>query len=588
MNNTAADYPHDKTIHALIEAAVARTPDQIAVLHEDTSITYDELNSSANRLAHYLTDKYGIGPGKIAGVLVERSEKMIICLLAILKTGAAYVPIDPEYPEERISYIIADSKPDVILRDNDLDPVILWSDQYSDANPDVQTDTSDLAYLIYTSGSTGRPKGVSLMHRNAVSFIDWCQQEFKEEVFDTVFAMTSYCFDLSIFEMFYTLSVGKQVLVLKSVVDMQQYIERIPNVLLNTVPSVIDSLIKLGTNFSNVKLINMAGEPIPYATKVHFKGSGIVIRNLYGPSEDTTYSTCYKFNDDDDRILIGKPISNTKVYIVDANNDLVPQGLSGELCISGAGLARGYLNQEQLTAERFVPNPFEPGERMYRTGDIARWTYDGYIDYLGRNDDQVKIRGYRIELGEIQQVMVNHESVREGVILAVTLEGGDKELVAYIVWNGEDNEELLQRYMREKLPVYMQPAHFITLDKMPLNSNGKIDKKALPIPKPVVVITAPVEVIASPVEKELIAIWEDVLQRKGIGISDNFFEIGGHSLKGMRVLARINAAFSTRFTLKDIFRKPTVAQQAAAIEETRPAPLTVEKQEINNQEEIII
>lgn len=588
MNDTAADYPRNKTIQALVEEAVARTPEQIAVLHEETSITYDELNRSANRLAHYLMKKHGIGAGKIVGVLVERSEKMIICLLAILKTGAAYVPIDPEYPEERINYIIADSKPDVILRDNDLDPVILWSDKYSDANPDVQTDTSDLAYLIYTSGSTGRPKGVSLMHRNAVSFIDWCQQEFKDDTFETVFALTSYCFDLSIFEMFYTLSVGKKILVLKSVVDMQKYIERIPDVLLNTVPSVIDSLIKLGTNFTNVKLINMAGEPIPSATKVYFKGSGIIIRNLYGPSEDTTYSTCYKFTDEDDRILIGKPISNTKVYIVDANNDLVPQGLPGELCISGAGLARGYLNQEKLTAERFVANPFEPGERMYRTGDVARWTYDGFIDYLGRNDDQVKIRGYRIELGEIQQVMVSHDSVREGVILAVPLEGGEKELVAYIVWTAGEEDATLQRYMKEKLPIYMQPAHFMTLERMPLNSNGKIDKKALPVPKPVVAIAVPVAVNASPVEKELIAIWEEILQRKGIGLSDNFFEIGGHSLKGMRVLARINAAFSTRFTLKDIFRKPTVAQQAAAIEESRPAVLAVEKEEINNHEEIII
>ncbi|GAA0555789.1 non-ribosomal peptide synthetase [Chitinophaga japonensis] len=588
FNDTAVPYPQHKTIHGLIEAQAARTPHNTAVIHEGVSLTYDELNRSANRLAHYLAAKHGLGPGKVTGVQVERSEKMIICLLAILKTGAAYVPIDGEYPEERIQYIIADSRPDIVLKDHDLDSDMLQGNGYSDANPNVQTEPSDLAYLIYTSGSTGRPKGVALMHRNAVSFIDWCHHEFNTEKFNTVLALTSYCFDLSIFEMFYSLSAGKQVLVLKSVVDMQKYVECMPDVLLNTVPSVIDSLIRLGTSFSNVRLINMAGEPVPRAIKDHFRGSGIIIRNLYGPSEDTTYSTCYRFSDDDDRILIGKPISNTRVYILDAANSLVPVGFPGELCIAGAGLARGYLNQEQLTTQRFVPNPFEPGERMYRTGDIARWTPDGNIEFLGRNDDQVKIRGYRIELGEIQQVMVSYEAVQEGIVLAVPLAGGERDLVGYVVWSGTPDEVALQRYMKNKLPVYMQPAHFVALEKMPLNSNGKIDKKALPVPQSPAATGVPAESAGSPVEEALTAIWEDVLQRKGIGISDNFFEIGGHSLKGMRVLARINATFNVRFTLKDIFRKPTIKQQAAAIAESCPAPAPVKQVNNNNLEEIII
>jgi amino acid adenylation domain-containing protein len=562
FNDTDKVFPEGQTIPGLFEAQVLRTPEAIAVEQEGQTVTYDELNRAANRLAAYLTRQYQLGPGAVAGVLMERTISMVVTLLAILKTGAAYVPIDVEYPEERVKYITGDSQPLIVLTDA-LIAEALTAISDSD-NREVTIDAGGLAYLIYTSGSTGRPKGVRLTHRNAIAFIDWCAREFGGAPFRTVIALTSYCFDLSIFELFYTLSAGKKMLLLKSVVDAKKTIEMVPDLLLNTVPSVADSLIKLGTDFTHLRLLNLAGEPVPRSIKDHFRDTGVVVRNLYGPSEDTTYSTCYVFDDENDDILIGKPIANTRIYILDVNRQLVPVGLPGEIHISGAGLALGYLGQDKLTAEKFVDNPFEPGQRMYRTGDVGQWTKKGDILFLGRNDDQVKIRGYRIEPGEIQEVIQGCPDVKQALVMAVPMGSGEKELAAYIVWAGEASETLLQEYLRGKLPVYMQPAFIIGLDAMPLNSNGKIDKKALPKPA----ANAPVkaeEWKGTVTEKKIAAIWEEILQRKDIGLNDNFFEAGGHSLKGMRVLARINAVFGVKFTLKDIFKKPTVRQLAEAI-----------------------
>ncbi|WP_040497646.1 non-ribosomal peptide synthetase, partial [Fulvivirga imtechensis] len=387
----------------------------------------------------------------------------------------------------------------------------------------------DLAYVIYTSGSTGWPKGVGLTHGNAVAFISWAQEEFLVSPFDIVYAGTSYCFDLSVYEIFYTLSIGKTLRVIASGMEIPRYLDRDDKVLINTVPSVVGELLKNEIDLSPVTVLNMAGEPVPSRVLSMLDCERMEVRNLYGPSEDTTYSSCYRIRSGDKQIPIGRPVSNTRFYIVDEAMNLVPAGNPGEICISGAGLARGYLNNEALTLERFIANPFEAGTRLYKTGDMGRWLPDGMVEFLGRKDNQVKVRGYRIELGEISSHLSAHDHVDEVVAVVRQDKDDHSYIVAYYTGSEEVTSGELKQFLSSLMPMYMVPGYYVHLNKFPLTSTGKVDSKALPSPKVTdrdMAYTPP----ATELEVSMVRIWQELLNVERIGIDDDFFALGGHSL----------------------------------------------------------
>lgn len=448
-NETKIEYEKDRCIHELFEAQVEKTPKAIALVGEDERLTYLELNQRANQLAHYLT-KSGVGPESLVGVFMERSVEMIVGLLAILKAGGAYVPLDPTYPQERIRFTVDDARLSVVLTQERLAPslpasaaeVVCVDREWQKitrevtANPINKATSGNLAYLIYTSGSTGKPKGVAIEHASVVAFLDWAQRTFSPEELSGVLASTSICFDLSVFEMFVPVSCGGKVILAEDALQLPILKAKAEVKLINTVPSAMAELVRLGGLPEALETVNLAGEPLRTSlVRQIYQQPGVKrVLDLYGPSEDTTYST-FALRASDQPATIGRPISNTRVYILDRALQPVPIGVAGELYLGGCGLVRGYFNRPELTAERFIADPFsvEPGQRLYRTGDLVRYASDGSIEYLGRVDHQVKIRGYRIELGEIEGVINEHPGVRETVVLAREDEPGDRRLVAYVV-----------------------------------------------------------------------------------------------------------------------------------------------------------
>jgi tyrocidine synthetase III len=554
------EYPKDKTLLYLFEEQVQKNPSAPAVLFEDLAISYRELNETANALGHYLRKNYSIRPNDFVGIQLDRSQWLVIAILGVLKSGGAYVPIDPAYPQERIDYIIEDSSCKVVIDNGVLGEFLEHRHEYTTGNLPVVNKSTDLAYIIYTSGSTGRPKGVMIEHRNAVAFIHWSMAEFAQSTWDVLFAATSICFDLSVYEIFYPLSIGKKLRVLNNALSIPQYLHEHEHILLNTVPGAVGALLGEQIDWRNVSVLNMAGEPIPPHFIRELDCSRIEVRNLYGPSEDTTYSTCYRMQRDAP-VLVGKPISNTQVYILGNNHELVPVGVAGEICISGDGLARGYLDQPALTAEKFVDNPFTPGERMYKTGDLGRWRPDGNIEFLGRKDDQVKIRGFRIELGEIEAALRNHPHIDAAVVIAKALNGAEKELVAYITSAEQMGIAELRTYLAKQLPAYMVPGHFVQLQALPVTPNGKVDKKKLPDPQQKQ--TSADEACITPrneKQRKLLALLQEVLGKKNISVHDNFFDLGGHSLKAMKLLGILNKQHGFKLKIQDIYNHPTIGE----------------------------
>jgi amino acid adenylation domain-containing protein len=589
-NATEAAYPEDRTIHQLFEEQARRTPEQIAVISADTRLTYRELDRRANQLADRLRAS-GVGPDTLVGVCLERSPDMLVAILAVLKADGAYVPLDPAYPQERLAFMVADAQLRLLLTDQQvadrlpptqarticLDAV----DQAAFISPDTDSpprsqataQPDHLAYLIYTSGSTGRPKGVAITHRNAVAMITWALSRFSAEDLRGMLASTSICFDLSIFELFTPLSSGGSIILAAHALQLPYLPASHAVTLINTVPSVMTELLQTGALPPSVRVVNLAGEPLPasLAQQIHRQLPLRRLFNLYGPSEDTTYSTCAEITADTTTPSIGRPIANTQVTILDGRLQLVPVGVAGELHLSGLGLARGYFNHPDLTAERFIPSPFTPGARLYRTGDLARWLPDGTIEYLGRIDHQVKIRGFRIELGEIESALRQHPMVRESVVIAREEIGSAKRLVAYVVGeqknNGTDVDNVsalsaadLRDFLLQKLPAYMLPAVYIFLDSLPLTPNGKLDRRALP--QPDANLTQPGRAYVAPrtVEEEMLAnIWAGILGLEQVGIHDHFFELGGHSLLATQVAARVRDLFQVELPLRTIFLSPTVA-----------------------------
>ena len=442
-----AIYLDYNNIIGLYEEQVLKSPAALALIHGEKTITYSRLNERVNQFAHFLRNR-GLKEEILVPICMERSIDMIIAILAVLKAGAAYVPVDPNYPGERINFILEDTGASLVVSSKlssnkiktsaNLEVIEIdtdWSKicEQPVSNPAIEILPAHLAYVIYTSGSTGTPKGVMIEHQNVSSFIWWCQQEFSSSHFDIVYASTSICFDLSVYEIFFPLSVGKPIRILENGLQIPEFLGKDKFVLLNSVPTVIDYLLKQGTNLTNVSVINMAGEAVPLYTHRNLDTSRIAVRNLYGPTEDTTYSTVFRL-EKDGPILIGKPIANTKIYLINEEGELVLKGSTGEICISGAGLARGYLNRPELTAEKFVTDPFgKNGSRLYKTGDLGRWSPDGNIEYLGRIDNQVKIRGFRVELGEIENVMQQSEMVQNAVVLLKDDGIGNKRLLSYFI-----------------------------------------------------------------------------------------------------------------------------------------------------------
>ena len=578
-NDTKKDYPKDKCIHQLFEAQVERSPDSVAAVFADHQVTYRELNSKANELAHYLR-KLGVGPEILVGVCVERSLDMIVGLLGILKAGGAYVPLDPAYPKERLAFVLQDAQVSVLLTQQRLLATLPttygtqvlcldtdWAQvaRQIDTNPDNRTTSKNLAYVIYTSGSTGKPKGVAIEHFSAATFLLWAHSVFTKEDLTGVLASTSICFDLSVFELFAPLTCGGKIILAENALALPGLSAASEVTLINTVPSAMAELVRLNGIPPSVRTINLAGEALSTSLvqQIYETTSAKRVYDLYGPSEDTTYST-YALRTPHGPKTIGRPISNTRVYVLDGHMDPVPIGILGQLYIGGDGLARGYFNRPDLTAEKFIPDPFSgsPGARLYNTGDLARYLPDGNIEFIGRVDNQVKLRGFRIELGEIESVLVQHPEVQAAAAIVREDTPGAKRLVAYIV--PEKAEAIptkeLRSYLGSKLPDYMVPSAFVTLAKLPLTPNGKVDRRALPTPDQRSNLEETFIAPSTPTEQAMAKIWANLLKLERVGIHDNFFELGGHSLLALRLISQINETFGKKLPLAAVFQAPTIEQ----------------------------
>ncbi|MRX40046.1 amino acid adenylation domain-containing protein [Flavobacterium sp. LC2016-23] len=560
-NNNSTAYPEDKTLVDLFEDQVAKTPENRAVVYENKSFTYREINEQANQLGHYLRANYQIQTDDLIGIKLDRSEKMIITLLGILKSGAAYVPIDKSYPQERIAYIEKDSNCKLVIDENVLELFYNNQKEYPKVNVQRTTSANDLAYIIYTSGTTGHPKGVMIEHKNATALIHWSETEFDSTKFETVYAVTSYCFDLSVFEIFYTLSIGKTIKLLKNGLEIKNHIEKDQKILINTVPSVVNQLLDDGVSFESVSILNMAGEPISHSILQRLPLEQLEVYNLYGPSEDTTYSTYFRIRQKDYlSIPIGKAISNTQLYILDQKLHPVPTGVFGKIYVAGAGVARGYLNKPELTAEKFIANPFKSGSKMYDTGDLGRWLPDGNIEFLGRNDHQVKIRGFRIELGEIEARLAQYSAAIKQVVVEVREVHNEKVLVAYYASQTEIDKAEIRNHLLGKLPEYMVPSFYVAMDSLPLTPNGKTDRKALPGISGEDVIRTAYVAPANGTEKKIAEIWQEILGLEKVGTTDNFFELGGNSISAINTIIKMNKEFAAHYPLDSLFRFNTIAE----------------------------
>ena len=598
-NQTEAEYPRELCVHELVEAQVARTPEASAVEHGGKQLTYWELNERANQLARFLR-KRGIGQESRVGICLRRSLELPVAILAVLKAGAACVPLDPAYPKERLSYMLEDSETPLVLTqpgllsevtDFDAEVVNLEPDwkafaQESRENVRSGVDPENLAYVIYTSGSTGKPRGVLLMHGGLVNHNVAAAKLFGITSADRMAQFASISFDIAIEEIFPTWISGGTLVVREedaslAVGDFLRWVDenRVTALDLPTaywhelVRELAESSLKLP---KSMRLVIVGGEKAnsgALATWRKLAGSHVRWVNTYGPTETSVIVTSYepKGSEDLPAVLpIGRPIANTKIYILDKNLQQLPVGIAGDLYVSGPGLARGYLNRAEITAEKFVQDPFSDvaGTRMYKTGDLARYLANGEIEFAGRIDDQVKIRGYRVELEEIEAVLGAHPGVHEVVIIARENASGEKSLVAYLVPSREQvpTASELRTYLKQKLPAYMVPAAVVLLESMPKTPNGKVDKRALPAPKDADFATAQ-EYVAPTTELQsgLAKIWDTVLDKRPIGIRDNFFELGGHSLLAARLMHRIEQQLGKRLPLATLLQAPTIEELSRVI-----------------------
>jgi amino acid adenylation domain-containing protein len=593
-NSTARQYPAQDTVAMLFEQQMARTPHATAVICGEQSITYNQLNDRANQLGNYLRE-LGVGPEVLVGVCLQRNLQMLVGLLGVLKAGGAYVPLDPKYPIERLSYMLEDSQAPVLLTEQALLPqlprftgtVVTLDDQWSDmAGRSTQNlkntgHPENLAYVIYTSGSTGKPKGVTVSQGSAATLCHWSHEVFPANDLAGVLFSTSICFDISVFEMFVPLTCGGAVLVVENVLELAGMANAEQVTLVNTVPSALRELVYTRKIPSSVRTINSAGEALDSTLVQDIYQTTEVQRifNLYGPSEDTVFSTYISVprSHDDKPPAIGRPIANTQAYVVDEEMQPRPVGVVGELLLGGAGLARGYLNRPELTAERFIPDPFssKQGGRLYRTGDLVRWAASGDIEFVGRADNQVKIRGFRIELGEIEAVLRQVQGIDQAIVVAHE-ESGEKRLAAYIVIReGEQSltAAMLRGHLKTKLPEHMIPSYFVILDQLPQTQNGKIDRRALP--KPQAISTDVYSAPGSLLEQKIAKVWQDALAVERVGLDDNFFDLGAHSLLVARIRFILCEELKRNISILDFFTYPTVRSLAHHLNQAQEEPVNV-------------
>jgi surfactin family lipopeptide synthetase C len=584
-NATSVDYPRT-CLHQLFESQVERTPERIAVVFAGQQLTYRELNERANQVGHYLR-KFGVGPDVLVGLFMERSLEMVIGIYGIIKAGGAYVPLDPEYPSERVEFMAKETKAPVLLTQKHLlsrlprhDARVICLDtdwpeiarESADDTPNGVTE-ENLAYVIYTSGSTGKPKGVMNTHRGICNRLHWMQDAYRLTGADRILQKTLFGFDVSVWEFFWPLLFGARLIVArpKGHLDGNYLIKLIQEqgvTTLHFVPSMLEVFLDYPevAKCASLRRVICSGEALPRELqKRFFEKMSAELHNLYGPTEAAVDVTSWVCRRDCARRLvpIGRPVANTQLYILDRYLQPVPVGVIGELFIGGVQVARGYLNRPELTTEKFIPDPFSrvPGARLYRTGDLARYLADGTIEYLGRTDHQIKIRGIRIELGEIDAVLGSHKSVRQAVTTAREDTPGGKQLVAYLVL--EDGEPPsagdLRRYLKDRLPEQMVPSTFVIMEKFPLSANGKIDRQALPLPPAAPLMDKSNYVLpGTELERTVAAIWQEVLLLEKVGIHDNFFDLGGHSLRMAQVHSRLRSRLGREFPLLEMFSNPTV------------------------------
>ncbi len=586
-NATRGADPDDLCIYQCFEAQARRTPWQLALVAEDKKLNYEQLDRQANQVAHALR-RYGVAPGVIVGLCLPRTADLVIALLGIFKCGGAYLPLDPGYPPERLVFQLQDAQAHLLITNSNLEA--LWESvdvvrffldkeqaslvQEVDTPLEVEGQHRDhLAYIIYTSGSTGRPKGVSITQRNARTLISWGTGHFSKQELSGVLAGTSICFDLSIFELFVPLSAGGTVYLVENSLQLPTGPEREHITLINTVPAVMRELLRSRAIPASVSVVNLAGERLSRSLVQELYQIPTIKRvyNLYGPTEDTTYSTWELMdNQEKGEPSIGRSLDQRRAYVLDEQGDPVPIGIPGEIYLGGDGLTRGYQGRADLTAERYVPDPFSthPGERLYRTGDLARWLSDGRLAYLGRNDHQVKIRGFRIELGEIEQHLALCPLIYECAVQVQQDQLHESQyLAAYVVPKGSASPSVkeLRTYLQQHLPDYMLPSLFVFLEALPRTANGKIDHQALV--SPAISSRHPREMLQprDPLEETVAAIWRQLLGREEIGPRENFFELGGHSLLGMQLISRLRVALQVELPLRRLFETPTVEGLAQAI-----------------------
>ncbi|MFD0662901.1 non-ribosomal peptide synthetase [Thermocatellispora tengchongensis] len=568
------------TLAGLFEEQAAATPDRTAVVFGDRRLTYAELDAGAGRLA-VLLNRHGVGPEDFVAIAMPRSADMMIAVLAVLKAGAAYLPLDPGYPADRIAYILGDAAPAALLTDRETagripafaGTTVLVDDDKTltelaelagltgAADRAGRAGPANAAYAIYTSGSTGRPKGVVVQHGSAVDLVAWAIEEFGTQRLGYVAASTSLNFDVSVFEMFAPLCCGGTVEIVRDLLALgEEPGRRWKGTLVSGVPSAARQLFAPGATAPDAEVVALAGEAFPLhdALAVRDALPDARIANIYGPTEATVYSTAWSADGPITQAPpIGRPIRNRRAYVLDAALRPVPPGVTGELYLGGPGLARGYLGRPGLTAERFVPDPYgPPGARMYRTGDLVHWDRDGLLVYHGRADHQVKVRGFRIEPGEIETTLAGHPDVAQAAVVVREDQPGDPRLTAYVTLRAPVDTAELRAHLAARLPEYMVPSALVTLDRLPLTPNGKLDRRALPAPEARVSAgRAP----RTPQEETLCALAAETLGLERVTIDDNFFDLGGHSLLATQFVNKVRATLGAELSLRALFETPTVA-----------------------------
>jgi amino acid adenylation domain-containing protein len=594
-NATQVDYPQGRWVHQLFEDQAKLTPDAPALAYRDQTLSYRQFNEQVNRLAHCMRNN-GVGPGSSVGVCLERSIEMVTALHAVMKCGAAYLPLDPEYPRDRLEYMASNGAIRLLLTDSSLadrypltDAHVIELDRersriarYPADNPEVPVGADTVAYIIYTSGSTGRPKGVAVPHRGLLNRLQWMQAQYRLDQTDRVLQKTPYSFDVSVWEFFWPFMTGATLVVAppgdhRETRRLVELIHQHAITTMHFVPSMLRAFLQdeQASSCATLRQVFCSGEALTFDLQQQFFAkSQAELHNLYGPTEasiDVSHWTCRR-DSTEPVVPIGFPIANTSLYILDAALRPVPIGVPGELHIGGVQLAQGYVNAPGLTAEKFIRDPFsDAGGRLYKTGDLARYRPDGSIEYLGRLDFQVKIRGFRIELGEIEAVLDQHPQVKGSAVTAKTHDG-DKRLVAYIAADESLSITDLRDFLSGSLPDHMVPSAFVRLDELPLSANGKVDRKALPEPEFGRTRTHTFVPARDAIEQGLVAEWEAVLKISPIGVRDNFFEIGGHSLFAVNLMARLEKRFGCKLPIATLFRKPTIEELGEFLREKGAQP----------------